>query len=48
MIFFKSKIDKVEIFSLEGQKLIRYLNVKVLDHNLEKGLYLMCLKMCFK
>ena len=42
-IFFKSKIDKVEIFSLEGQKLIRYLNVKVLDHNLEKGLYLMCI-----
>ena len=40
-IFFKSELDKVEIFSLTGQRLIQYLNTNELDHNLEKGLYLM-------
>jgi len=40
-IFFKSELDKVEIFSLTGQRLIQYLNTTELDHNLEKGLYLM-------
>ena len=40
-IFFNLELDKVEIFSLTGQRLIQYLNIAELDHNLEKGLYLM-------
>ena len=39
-IFFNSELDKVEIFSITGQRLIQYLNIAKLDHNLEKGLYL--------
>ena len=42
-IFFNSFLDKVEIFSLNGQKLLSYHNVRMLDINLEKGLYLICL-----
>jgi len=39
-VSFKSELDKVEVFSLRGQKLLSYQNVRVLDLNLEKGLYL--------
>ena len=40
-IFFKSEVDKVDIFSLLGQKIVSYSNVAILDLNLEKGVYLM-------
>ena len=40
-IFFKSEVNKVDIFSLLGQKIVSYSNVATLDLNLEKGVYLM-------
>jgi endonuclease I len=40
-VFFKSEVDKVDIFSLLGQKIVSYSNITILDINLEKGVYLM-------
>ncbi len=42
-ISFNSYLDKVEIYSLNGQKLLSFKNVNMLEINLEKGLYLIFL-----
>jgi endonuclease I len=42
-IYFNSYLDKVEVYSLNGQKLLNFKNVDMLEINLEKGLYLVCL-----
>ena len=39
-ILFNSFLDKVDLFSINGQKLLSFYNVRRLDINLEKGLYL--------
>ena len=42
-IYFNSYLDKVEVYSLNGQKLLNFKNVDMLEINLEKGLYLVFL-----
>ena len=42
-ISFNSYLDKVEVYSLNGQKLLSFKNVNMLEINLEKGLYLIFL-----
>ena len=42
-ISFNSYLDKVEIYSLNGQKLLSFKNINMLEINLEKGLYLIFL-----
>ena len=42
-IYFNSYLDKVEVYSLDGQKLLNFKNVDMLEINLEKGLYLVFL-----
>jgi hypothetical protein len=42
-IYFNSYLDKVEVYSLDGQKLLNFKNVDMLEVNLEKGLYLVFL-----
>ena len=42
-IYFNSYLDKVEVYSLNGQKLLNFKNVDMLEINLEKGLYLVSL-----
>ncbi len=42
-ISFNSYLDKVEIYSLNGQKLLTFKNINMLEINLEKGLYLIFL-----
>ena len=42
-IFFNLYFDKVEVYSLNGQKLLSFKNVNMLEISLEKGLYLVCL-----
>ena len=42
-IYFNSSLDKVEVYSLNGQKLLNFKNVDMLEINLEKGLYLVSL-----
>ena len=44
-IFFNLYLDKVEVYSLNGQKLLSFKNVNMLEISLEKGLYLVCLYM---
>ena len=39
-LFFNLELDKVDIFSINGQKLLSFYNVRRLEINLEKGLYL--------
>ena len=39
-ILFNSFLDKVDLFSINGQKLLSFYNVRRLEINLEKGLYL--------
>ena len=42
-ISFNSYLDKVEVYSLNGQKLLSFKNINMLEINLEKGLYLIFL-----
>ena len=42
-ISFNSYLDKVEVYTLNGQKLLSFKNVNMLEINLEKGLYLIFL-----
>lgn len=39
-IVFNSFLDKVDLFSINGQKLLSFYDVRTLDINLKKGLYL--------
>ena len=39
-IVFNSFLDKVDLFSINGQKLSSFYDVRTLDINLKKGLYL--------
>ena len=42
-IYFNSYLDTVEVYSLNGQKLLSFKNINMLEINLEKGLYLIFL-----
>ena len=42
-ISFNSYLDRVEVYSLNGQKLLSFKNINMLEINLEKGLYLIFL-----